>query len=117
MKYKISFITNSSTTAYIMIGKKITDEEFKERISKGNYEHLVAVEKEPQDHYPFREDQEDLEEIANSENPEDKYMFYEHSGIGASADWGPEIISLKKLKEIENIEEYDLIVIGTGGAC
>jgi hypothetical protein len=117
MKFKLSFITNSSTTAYIMIGKKITNEEFKERASKGDFEHIVAVEKQPEgDHYPFRDDKEDLEEIAKLENPEYKYMFYEHSWVGANADWGPEVISLEKLKEIKNIEEYDLIVIGTGGA-
>lgn len=118
MKYKQSFITNSSTTAYIMIGKSITVEEFKKRVNENDMKHLVAIQKENEyDRYPFRDDREELIEIAKLENPDREYFLYEHSGISTSADWEPEVMSLKKLKDIKDIENYDIIVYGTGGAC
>lgn len=76
MKVKRSFITNSSTTAHIMVGKKITFEEFKSSVEKGDFSKLVAIEIEADyEKYPFRDDKEELIKIAETANAEKNYLF------------------------------------------
>lgn len=118
MRKKHSFVTNSSTTAYIMIGKKLTAEEFKAKVANKDFKHLNAVKHETEyGRYPFIEDGDKLEEIASEEHPEDSYGFFEYAGVNGSADWSPEYISLKDLKVEGNLEDYYIILYGTGGGC
>ena len=112
MKIKQSFVTNSSSTAFVLIGKRITPEEFKLRFDNNTAEGIVAVELETSE-YPFSDE---LEEIASKEDFAEKYRFYDDVKIQSSCDWGPEFFSLAKLMGTPDIEKYDVVVCGTGGA-
>lgn len=119
MKIKQTFITNSSTTAYVMIGKRVEIEEFRSRIIKGELGKLTLIKKDDIAYgtYPFLDDEEEIIKIAEMGDDEllRKYLLYDWI-LSTSVDWSPEVKSLKELKGI-NLDDCDLILYGNGGAC
>ena len=104
MKIKTSFITNSSTCNFIMIGRKISKQEAMDTTDLN----ISAIRKENSDDWPIEcESKNDVEKLSEAE-----YEFYSYiyQGRISSEDFERAEISLDLQNiPIQHVSEYKLI--------